>query len=73
MKEFINFFLWVGVVNFEIFASALSFWLAFSYIFFISDLQLRYCRSIDYYPKNLFIDNVFNDGIFKGEIWERFI
>ena len=28
---------------------------------------------VDYYPKNLFLDDVFNDGIFKGEIWERFI
>ena len=28
---------------------------------------------VDYYPKNLFRGNVFNDGIFKGEIWERFI
>ena len=28
---------------------------------------------VDYYPKNLFFGDVFNDGIFKGEIWERII
>ena len=28
---------------------------------------------IDYYPKNFFLVNVFNEGIFIGEIWKRFI
>ena len=28
---------------------------------------------IDYFPKNLFLGNAFNDGIFKREIRKRFI
>ena len=27
---------------------------------------------VDYYPKYLFLGNVINDSIFKGEIWKRF-
>ena len=42
----------------------------FTYLFHV---RFKIKVIVDYYPKNLFLGGIFNDGIFKGEIWERFI
>ena len=42
----------------------------FTYLFHV---RFKIKVIVDYYPKNLFLGGIFNDGIFKGGIWERFI